>query len=542
MDYLNSITKNYENINIPQKSEKNLFSSIKYMSGNKKDCQEKTKKPDSPLKVTDCNNHTTKSNKIQFTTITNPFNLVNDPELFGNSEVYETHYEKLADAMQTTFLVKETKKGSPMRVHTTDIKRPKETDFKSMMGIYRTYRMFPLVECGKSSMRKDLIAVDIDERIDIPTFFDKLRAVGNIPECICTRHISTGHWQIQFYLKNPLFVRCIDLHEQNANGKYIPTVKRNENNHEVYIRTVKRFAKYFKGVFGGADLYYQGTMCRNPYNISQESYLFINNRFVSLKERRPSGNDFSVYTDFLNEKNVVLRKNINLDVQDIDEKNPELSRHKLTMIYAREWVWSNMRKGNVPTEDDLEQFLLESKIEIADKCMKEPHSDKEISGQVHSLYKWSVSNFKDKNETSGQWKSSVYWNRNQRSEKIKRAKKLKKNFLSLLAADYSLSEIAKIFGMSRPTLYSYMSIFFVMDTVKTVFWFEDVSVKFGGYKPWKEIIAEIGDKIKLLKMKYGESKIKWKELKYEVAEVNEHEVNYDIPLAGNFELDKRYIA
>lgn len=541
MDCLNYIPKTPENINILEKSDKSIIINMDCAEENKKDRQEKVGKSDG-LRTKCYKNYIKKSNKIQFTTVTNPFNLVKDPDLIGDSEVYETHYEKLADAMQMSFLVKETKKGSPMRVHTTETLRPGEKDFKSLLGIYRKYSMFPMVECGKSSMRKDLIAVDIDQRIDVKTFFDKLRSLGDIPECLCTRHISTGHWQIQFYLKNPVYIKTIDLSEKNANGKYIPTVKRNEGNHDVYIRTVKRFAKYFKGIFSGTDLYYQGTMCRNPFNVCQESYLFVNNRFISLRERRPAGNDFSDYVHFLDEKKIILRKNINLDVQDIDEKNPELSRHKLTMIYAREWMWSNMRKGNVPSEKDLEEFLLENKIEIADRCMKEPHSDKEISGQVHSLYRWSVTNYKDKNESNGQWKSSVYWNRNQRSEKLKRAKKMKKNFMALLAADYSLTEIAKIFGISRPTLYSYMAIFFVMDTVKTVNWFKNSAMKFGGYKSWEEIIAEIGDKIKLLKMRFGESKIKWKGLDYtEVAEDFEHTVRYDIPLAGNHELEN-YVA
>lgn len=482
-------------------------------------------------------------NKIRFTMVTNPFKMVKDPDLIGNSEVYETKYEKLADAMQTTFLVKMTKRGEPMRVHTTDIPRPKEHQFQSLMNIFSRYSMFPLVECGKSSMRKDLFTVDIDERIDVKTFFDKLKAAKDIPECVCTRHISTGHWQIQFYLKSPVMVKYIDLKEQNSNGKYIPTVKRNEDNHLVYSRTLKRLARYFKDIYSGTDLYYQGTLCRNPYSDSQESYLFINNTYVSLREKKPTGNELADYIRFLDKNNIVLRKNINLEIHDIDEKNPELSRHKLTMIYAREWVWQNMRNGCTPTESSLENYLLSVKMEIADKCLKEPHSDKEIISQVHSLYAWSVDNYKDIDTTSGQWKSSIYWNRNQRSEKIKQAKRLKKRFVELVSQDYSISEIAKIFGMSRVTLYSYMAIFMVMDTVKTVTWFKNSAMKFGGYRPWEEIIAEISDKIKLMKMRFGESKIKWKWMDYSrVAEEYGHAVNYDIPLAGNHELETRYIA
>ena len=235
--------------------------------------------------------------------------------------------------------------------------------------------------------------------------------------------------------------------------------------------------------------------------------------------------------------NIVLRKNINLDSEELSEKNPELSRHKLTMIYAREWIWKNMREGYTPSEDELEDYLLNHKVEIADKCLKEPHSDHEIKSQVRSLYKWSVENYKEVNKKNNQWKSSYYWNCNQRSAKIKRAKRLKKAFMELMALDYSIGEIAKLFGISRPTMYSYMAIFFVMDTVKTMQWSSDKRTKFC-CKLWDNIIIEINDKIKLMKMKFGESRIKWKLLDYsEVAEDYENTVSFNMPLQGNMELE-----
>jgi hypothetical protein len=109
--------------------------------------------------------------------------------------------------------------------------------------------------------------------------------------------------------------------------------------------------------------------------------------------------------------------------------------------------------------------------------------------------------------------------------------------MELMALDYSIGEIAKLFGMSRPTMYSYMAIFFVMDTVKTMQWSSDKRTKFC-CKLWDNIIVEINDKIKLMKMKFGESRIKWKLLDYsEVAEDYENTVSFNMPLQGNMELE-----
>ena len=61
-------------------------------------------------------------------------------------------------------------------------------------------------------------------------------------------------------------------------------------------------------------------------------------------------------------------------------------------------------------------------------------------------------------------------------------------------------------------------------------------------KSWDEIIAEISDIIKQMKIKFGESKIKWKGLDYDQhVEDYLHTVNYDVlSLNGNYELYRRY--
>ena len=477
--------------------------------------------------------------KMQYAWITDPFNTVKDPDIIGDGEVYPVHSEKLTEAIQHTILLKENKRSLPMRVLSCNVQRPSDNDFRSLLGIYYKYRAFMLIECGKSSMRKDCIVADIDENIDTQTFFNKLKEIENIPECVCTRNKINGHWQIQFYLRNPVYVKRIDFSEKNENGKMIPCVKRDESQHYLYIRTVKRFAAYFKKVFGGADINYQGTMCRNPYYPAQESYVFKHERFISLHSERTFGVNFSDLVEFLDNKKVILRKNINLDVDIIAEK--EVSRHKLTMVYARKWMWNCMRNGKVPSENELADYLIESKYEIADKCNKEPHSDKEILSQVNSLYNWCVINFHEKN-LGNQWKSSVYWNRNQRAAKIKYVKKIKKEVLAMLGSGESISGIASWFGVSRVTMYSYMAIIYAIDLVKTRNHFEKSEIKFMVCKSWDEIIAEVCDIIKKLKMKCGESKIKWKDLNYDL-HINDYEnvARCDLlSLDGNYNLEKRY--
>ena len=61
-------------------------------------------------------------------------------------------------------------------------------------------------------------------------------------------------------------------------------------------------------------------------------------------------------------------------------------------------------------------------------------------------------------------------------------------------------------------------------------------------KSWDEIIAEVCDIIKKLKMKCGESKIKWKDLNYDL-HINDYEnvARCDLlSLDGNYNLEKRY--
>lgn len=481
-----------------------------------------------------------KSKRIKFVIVTNPFEIVKDKELKGDSSVYSTKYETYVDAIQSTFLVKINKRGEPMRVHTRD---NWSCEFKSFMNILYKYRMFPIIECGRCSMIREVCIVDIDGNYDLYDIYEKLKCIKDLPECVITQNSSTKHWQIQFYLKSPLYLKSINFYKKNKNGKSIPEISNNMSNQKLYISIIKRLAKYFGELFPESDINYQGTMFRNPFSENQEiSLLFRKGTLSSLKERRPLGNNISEINEFLDENNVVLRKNVNLEIKDIEEKNIDKSRHKLTMVFAREWIWSNMKNGNIPNENDLSDYLIDKRFEIGNLCEKEPHSIKEIESQVHSLYTWSVENFNG-SSCKGQWESSIQWNKNQRASKIKRAKKIKKIFEELLSEGQTLTEIAKHFKMSRTTLYTYMALFFVMDTVKTIRYFKNSDIKFAGYYLWEDIISNINDKIKLMKLKYGNSKIKWKELNYnKKIRDYKHVVCYDIPLEGNHNLELRYSA
>lgn len=475
-----------------------------------------------------------KTSPIQFTRVTDPFNLVNDPDLIGNSKVYATKSMAYVDAVQETFMVQTDKRSKPLRVRTSTCKRPGSADFPSMIGLFFKYKMFQIAECGKSSIRRDVIVVDIDEKYDFYAVLETLRTINGLPECLLTQNSVTGHWQIQFHLKEPLYTRYLTF-TSNENGKRIPVILHDEGLQHQYMYCVKRMARYFKDLFPETDMNYQGVMCRNPYSPMQSISVILKDRVIyKLKERRPSGVAFSTLVSFLDKSNVVLRKNINLSVPEIEVEGIDNSRHKTEMEYARRYMWSNMREGNEPSEDDLAVYMLGCKEEIAVKCGKDPHSDKEIISQIHSWWTWCVDNFKEVKKGSRQWKSSVLWNNNQRANKIKKAKRFKKIFIRMTAEGKSMKEIAAELKISRVTLYSYLGIFFVMDTIKTRFVNRNTPRTLGILKSWDEIISEISDKIKELMLRFGDSKIKWKSLNYKrTVEDYELSVYYDMPLDGN---------
>lgn len=477
-----------------------------------------------------------KSSPIRFTRITDVKNLVKDPDLMGNSEVFRTYSENYVDAAQHTILVMERKGSVPMRVCSTAVKRPCESDFKSMINIMRVYKEFPIIECGKSSIRRDVLIVDIDGKYDLYDLWSVLSGINGLPECVLTQNTSSKHWQIQFYLKKPLYTSYLTF-KYNENGKRRPEIEKDKGMQKKYMYCLKRLAKFFGSYFEESDMNFQGNLCRNPWNNGQENSVLIRNgKINALREYRPEGVSFEEVEKFLDKNSIELRKNVNLNMPEIEIKS-EGSRHKLEMQFARDFMWNNMRDGYTPTENELGEYLISIKNDIAGMCLKEPHSDSEILSQVSSFYYWCIENYHDVKKGTRQWKSSVYWNRNQRSSKLKRAKQLKKRFNILMEKGYKLNQIAKEFNMSRVTLYSYLALFFVIDTIQTKKYPKPKS--FAIVKSWGEIIIEVSEKIKELMLKFGESKIKWKSLNYKQAIENHDKLSsFDMSLEGNYWLDR----
>ena len=476
-----------------------------------------------------------KSSPIRFTRITDTKTLVKDDDLLGNSEVFRTYSENYVDAAQHTILVMERKGSKPMRVCSTDVLRPYESDFKSMINIMRVYKEFPIIECGKSSIRRDVLIVDIDGSYELYDLWNVLTGIKDLPECVLTQNKATGHWQIQFYLNKPVYTSYLTF-KYNENGKRRPEIDKDKGMQKRYMYCLKRLAKFFGNYFEESDMNFQGNLCRNPWNIGQDNGVTIRNgKMRALRECRPEGSSFETIEKFLDKNNVELRKNVNLDMPEIEIKN-EGSRHKLEMQFARDFMWNSMRDGYTPTENELAEYLISIKEDIAGMCLKEPHSDSEILSQVTSFHTWCTENFHDVKKGTRQWKSSVYWNRNQQSSKLKRAKKLKKKFAVLMEKGYSLKQIAKEFNMSRVTLYTYLALFFVIDTVQTKEFPRPQS--FAIIKSWGEIILEVSEKIKQLMLKFGNSKIKWKSLNYKQAIDNFEKItSFDMSLEGNYWLD-----
>ena len=451
--------------------------------------------------------------RITFTTKFEKY--VNSRGQVTNSLVYKDKSYFITDASQISILAMSTKGSPVIRVSTTNAFRPKnESEFNSFVSIMNDIKDFQLIECGKSSMRKDLVCVDIDGGYTNEEFFEKIKAM-DLPDCILTKNIITSHWQILFLLKNPIFTKRISW-KINENGNKYPEIIKNENNQLIYMKTVKRFTEYFKKFFPETDINYKGTFCRNPMNELQESYWLINKNLQKLSTKDSNLIYFEDLIKFLDKNKVELRKNVNLTEPEVKEKCEmmEFSRHNMEVQYSREYMWHNMRHGCTPSINNLREYLLQTKYEIADICGKEPHSDKEIIGQVESLYQWAIDNFNDIGEKGNQKEFSIEYNKQQHAQKIKNAAEKKIIFLKLMENGIPLKEIAKALDMSRVTLYTYLPLFYVIDLIQTRFYFKDSWLKYGANKSWEEIFIEIGNKIKELKMKCGDSKIKWKGLNY----------------------------
>ena len=476
------------------------------------------------LNSTEC-----KDISLTYTKVVDTSVFVKDDDLYGNSLVWKESIKPTAEAIQNSLLVKETKNSLVVRA----LVRNSYKDNIDIISVCKKMKQFSIIETGRCSMWKDIVAVDIDESLSPQEFWYRLKKIEKLPSCIITQNKSSKHWQIQFILDYSLPVRMlVNKKRRSKNGKVFnyPDIEPYSLNCIRYSKLVCALSYKFKDIFSKTDIHYHGTLCRNPFNFGQNSYFVHNYRINHLDKCFITKVSIESLEQFVSD--VIIRKNASIKSPVITEEND--SRHNLTLKYGRDFVWNYIRENNViPEMSELSEYLHSKSEEIADLCGKEVHSWKEIESQVKSIYNCSVNNYKQEyGSSSKQWKSSVEWNKHQKQAKIIRAKKLKSTFQSLRSAGYSLKEIADTFNMSRTTLYSYLLLFMVIDTVATAVKKNKMYIQ----NSWDVIINGIKNAIDEIKR----CKIHWKELdNYDNSiEDFEHFVNYKyLTVEGNwFEL------
>ena len=299
----------------------------------------------------------------------------------------------------------------------------------------------------------------------------------------------------------------------NANGKKVPSVKKNSN-YEDYSTLVRSLSEYFRQYIEKIDIHYNGFMMRNPFHKGQSTFIANNNKLMRLSDvigKKLPKCDINSLCNLIND--IKLRKNVSKN--EIIIENKENSRHWLELYYGRKYMWDNIRRGYTPNENELADYLLSIKDDIAEKCCKDPHSDKEILSQVESIYEWSVKNFRKierDGHSKGQWESSKLHNHYEHCAKIKRAAKLRSKYIRFKKQGMSIKEIAELFSMSVPTLYTYIAIFAVMMTVETRYRFKDMTIN----RLWEDICDELNRKIKSLLNKIKNKICNWNTLQFEI--------------------------
>lgn len=466
----------------------------------------------------------------KFVRITDIDVLVEDNMLMSKGKVWKTYWLDDVKSCQCCLHAKETKQSVAINILSRE---NYDSDFiLSYEEMLKKLNEFVHIETGLTSCQKDAIAIDIDGNYDLHDIWNIVKSI-DIP-CVLTRNDRSMHWQIQFYFDESIVIREIKFHK-NSKGKKVPSVKKNSN-YEDYSTLVRSLAEYFRQYFDKVDIHYTGFMMRNPFHNSQRTFVANNGKLSRLSDiigKKLPKCDINELVNLI--QDIKLRKNVSKN--EVVAENKENSRHWLELYYGRKYMWDNIRNGYTPEVDELTDYLLSIKEDIAEKCGKDPHSDKEILSQVESIYEWSIKNFKRiecKNNSKGQWESSRLHNHYEHCAKIRRASKLRSKYIRFKKQGMSIKEIAELFSMSVPTLYTYIAIFAVMMTVETRYKFQNMTIS----RLWEDICEELNRKIKTLLEKIKRKILNWTTLQFET---DDNKIcDFSIWLDGNAEY--RYAA
>ena len=272
---------------------------------------------------------------------------------------------------------------------------------------------YPTVSYGLSFFRRDVIIIDSDAYYEslekaketISNFTNK----AQLPEVsYILRNPSSGHIQCGWFLDKPF-----EKYEFNK-----------------YNDITKTFASMYQTMTGNdGDICFNGPACKNPFYEGFESYISFNvvskqlmleksdSWFIYLSRKSNNNIINSFSSSFCNNTKVTVKDKVTTMSKAGRNKitksvfgSEETSRDAIECRKLREWVWSEMRRGSIPTYQDARQMMNMFAIEAAKMTNKPVHSDAELTAKTKCTYTWAKTHFNRINTTAGD-RAGAAWGR-----------------------------------------------------------------------------------------------------------------------------------
>ena len=272
---------------------------------------------------------------------------------------------------------------------------------------------YPTVSYGLSFFRRDVIVIDSDAYYEslekAKEIISNFTKKAQLPEVsYILRNPSSGHIQCGWFLDKPF-----EKYEFNK-----------------YNETTKMFASMYQTITGNdGDICFNGPACKNPFYEGFESYVSFNvaskqlmleksdSWFIYLSKKSNNNIINSLSSSFCNNTKVTVKDKVTTMSKAGKNKitksvfgSEETSRDAIECRKLREWVWSEMRRGSIPTYQDARQMMSMFAIEAAKMTNKPVHSDAELTAKTKCTYTWAKTHFNRINKTTGD-KAGAAWGR-----------------------------------------------------------------------------------------------------------------------------------
>lgn len=298
------------------------------------------------------------------------------------------------------------KKGDPKIVKV--IRKVPAPTTPNIQAAWQMVYDYPTVSYGLSFFRRDVIVIDSDAYYEslekaketISNFTNKAK----LPEVsYILRNPSSGHIQCGWFLDKPF-----EKYEFNK-----------------YNELTKTFASMYQTMTGNdGDICFNGPACKNPFYEGFESYVSFNvvskqlmldksdSWFIYLNNKfsLPSFSSYNITNVTLKYKVTTMSKAGRNKITKSVFGSEETSRDAIECRKLREWVWSEMRRGSIPTYKDARQMMNMFAIEAAKITNKPVHSDAELNATTKCTYTWAKTHFKKTNTTTGD-RDGAAWGR-----------------------------------------------------------------------------------------------------------------------------------